>query len=58
MIEGISDKDLEYSGNGGVAVGGFTWSMHFTWRSVPESEKKRRNSSVDSIRYAANSTGI
>ncbi|XP_013399939.1 polypeptide N-acetylgalactosaminyltransferase 13-like isoform X2 [Lingula anatina] len=30
-IDAIDSETLEYSKNGGIAVGGFTWSLHFTW---------------------------
>lgn len=53
MIDAINDKTLEYSRQGGLAVGGFTWSLHFTWRSVPEREQKRRKSEADPARYLA-----
>ena len=35
IVDAILDDTLEYSGNGGYQVGGFTWSMHFTWENVP-----------------------
>jgi len=50
MIDAINDKTLEFSMQGGLAVGGFTWSLHFTWRSVPEREQKRRKSEADPAR--------
>lgn len=50
MIDGIDDKTLEYSRGGGIAVGGFTWSLHFTWRSVPERDMKLRTSEADPVR--------
>ena len=52
MIDAIDDKSLEYSKNGGVAVGGFTWSLHFTWREVPAHEKLRRQKPYNPTRYA------
>ncbi|XP_071101953.1 probable N-acetylgalactosaminyltransferase 9 [Haliotis cracherodii] len=42
IIDAINDNTLEYSGNGGYNVGGFSWSMHFTWRDIPEREKVHR----------------
>ena len=42
MVDAIDDHTLEYSMNGGVQVGGFTWSLHFTWRRVPQHEVERR----------------
>lgn len=51
MIDAIDDKTLEYSSNGGVAKGGFSWSLHFTWESVPDVPNKWRNSTTDPLRY-------
>ena len=51
MIDAIDDKTLEYSSNGGVALGGFSWSLHFTWESVPDVPNKWRNKTTDPIRY-------
>lgn len=53
MIDAIDDKTLEFSKGGGLSVGGFTWSLHFTWRSVPEREMKRRLSEADPVRSVA-----
>ena len=50
MIDVIDAHDLEFSGNGGVAVGGFSWSLHFTWRDVPEKERLRRGHQTDPLR--------
>ena len=38
----IDDKTLAFYGSGGggdPSVGGFTWSGHFTWESIPEQVK-------------------
>jgi len=51
MIDAINDKTMEFSRQGGLAVGGFTWSLHFTWRGVPDHEQKRRKSEADPARY-------
>jgi hypothetical protein len=35
----IDDKTITFFGSGGggdPSVGGFTWSGHFTWESLPE----------------------
>jgi len=50
MIDAINDKTLQFSQQGGLAVGGFTWSLHFTWRAVPEREQKRRKTEADPAR--------
>ena len=55
MIDTINDKTLEFSSIGVVAVGGFTWSLFFTWRDVPQSEMKRRKSDADPIRCVQSS---
>ncbi|KAK7109710.1 hypothetical protein V1264_013701 [Littorina saxatilis] len=51
----LIDKDtLQYGGTGSFSVGGFWWSLHFSWRPIPEHEQKRRaalpNGSVSPIR--------
>uniref|UniRef100_A0A0L8I360 Ricin B lectin domain-containing protein n=3 Tax=Octopus bimaculoides TaxID=37653 RepID=A0A0L8I360_OCTBM len=33
-IDAIDNKDLEYSNNNGIAAGGFSWSLHFTWDPI------------------------
>lgn len=51
MIDAISDETLHVSENGGEAVGGFTWSLHFTWHQTFEREMERRRSLADYIRF-------
>ncbi len=51
IIDVISSKTLDYNGGGGHSVGGFWWSLHFSWRPLPEREKARRKSRTDPIRY-------
>jgi len=53
MIDAISDKTLEFSRQGGLAIGGFTWSLHFTWRSIPQREQQNRKSDADPARYTS-----
>lgn len=31
IIDAIDDNTLEYSSQGGYQIGGFSWSLHFTW---------------------------
>lgn len=39
----LIDKDtLQYGGTGSFSVGGFWWSLHFSWRPIPGHEKERR----------------
>ncbi|XP_048755192.2 probable N-acetylgalactosaminyltransferase 9 isoform X2 [Ostrea edulis] len=42
IVDAIDSGTLEYSKNGGYQVGGFSWSMHFTWRDVPDRDKTHR----------------
>jgi len=50
-IDLIDQQRLTYNGVGGSAVGGFWWSLHFSWREMPPSERKRRTSVTDPVRY-------
>ena len=49
-IDVIDANDLSYGGVGASSVGGFWWSLHFSWRSIPDHENKRRKTSTDPIR--------
>jgi len=45
IIDGIDASSLAYQGGGGgshIAVGGFTWSGHFTWEDLPSSVSANR----------------
>lgn len=42
IVDAVMAETLEYSRNGGYQVGGFSWSLHFTWRNVPDRDKKSR----------------
>lgn len=50
MVDAIDAASLEYSNQGGVQVGGFTWSLHFTWENVPKHEQDRRETSFSPTR--------
>jgi hypothetical protein len=41
----IDDKTIAFygGGSGDPSVGGFTWSGHFTWESLPEQVKHNQN---------------
>jgi hypothetical protein len=44
----IDDKTITFYGSGGggdPSVGGFTWSGHFTWESLPEQVATSRQTS-------------
>lgn len=42
IVDAIDAHTLEYSKNGGYQVGGFSWSLHFTWRDVPSRDLVHR----------------
>lgn len=51
IIDFISAENLAYSGDRTVgSVGGFWWSLHFRWDSIPEEEMKRRKSPIEYVR--------
>ena len=52
IIDVIDDKTLEYyHGNGNYfQVGGFTWSGHFTWIDISQTELVRRGSAIGPTR--------
>ena len=52
-IDVIDANQLRYNGVGGRSVGGFWWSLHFSWRPMPKREIERRTSPTDPIRYFA-----
>ncbi|XP_069675879.1 polypeptide N-acetylgalactosaminyltransferase 1-like isoform X2 [Periplaneta americana] len=62
IIDVIDDKTFEYmyskSSLDFFQVGGFTWSGHFTWVSVPESEQARRGSPVSPTRSPTMAGGL
>lgn len=49
-IDNIDQETLNYGATGSFSVGGFWWSLHFTWRPIPDHEQKRRKSDIDLIR--------
>ena len=48
-IDGIDDKTLAFHGGGGTqsAYGIFTWSLFFTWGSIPDRVRKNIKSPAD-----------
>ncbi|XP_066977133.1 probable N-acetylgalactosaminyltransferase 9 isoform X2 [Macrobrachium rosenbergii] len=60
IIDVIDDKTLEYyNGNGRYfQVGGFTWSGHFKWIEISESEQRRRGSPVGPTRSPTMAGGL
>ena len=51
VIDVIDWNTFEYLGNAGEPqIGGFDWSLVFTWHTTPEREQKRRKSKIDVIR--------
>lgn len=49
-IDVIDAHTLRYNGVGGRSVGGFWWSLHFSWRPLPQREQRRRKADTDPIR--------
>jgi polypeptide N-acetylgalactosaminyltransferase len=45
-IDNIDDKTMYYSGGGSGGYGIFTWSMFFTWGSIPERVRKTMKSHI------------
>lgn len=60
IIDVISDDTFEYHYRDPsiVNIGGFDWNLRFTWRPLPERERKRRNNSWDPIRTPTIAGGI
>lgn len=57
-IDNIDHNTLSYGGTGSFSVGGFWWSLHFTWRPIPAHEQKRRKSEIDLIRSPTMAGGL
>ncbi|CAF1460935.1 unnamed protein product [Rotaria sp. Silwood1] len=47
MIDMISDHDMSYGGTGSGSVGGFWWSLHFTWIPTPQRILDAQKSKID-----------
>ncbi|PSN45103.1 Polypeptide N-acetylgalactosaminyltransferase 1 [Blattella germanica] len=62
IIDVIDDKTFEYmyskSASDFFQVGGFTWSGHFTWVTVPEEEQIRRGTPVSPTRSPTMAGGL
>ncbi|KAJ9592475.1 hypothetical protein L9F63_015891, partial [Diploptera punctata] len=62
IIDVIDDKTFEYmyskTASDFFQVGGFSWSGHFTWITIPEQEQVRRGSSVAPTRSATMAGGL
>lgn len=58
MIDVISSSSMAYYGGGSGSIGGFSWSMHFTWENIPDFELKRRKSRVEPIRSPTMAGGL
>lgn len=51
VIEVIEADDFSYKASDVIYErGGFTWDLFFTWKAIPESERKRRKDETDAIR--------
>ncbi|BFZ02126.1 hypothetical protein BsWGS_05164 [Bradybaena similaris] len=57
-IDLIDKNTLQYGGTGSYSVGGFWWSLHFSWRPIPQREMDRRRSNIDPIRSPTMAGGL
>ncbi|XP_046350020.1 probable N-acetylgalactosaminyltransferase 9 [Haliotis rufescens] len=57
-IDSIDKDTLQYGSTGSFSVGGFWWSLHFSWRPIPQRERERRKSNVDPIRSPTMAGGL
>jgi polypeptide N-acetylgalactosaminyltransferase len=46
-IDSIDDKNMAYHGGGDSGYGIFTWSLFFSWGSMPDRIRQKRKSHVD-----------
>lgn len=58
MIDVIDAQSLSYYGGGSSSVGGFWWSLHFNWQTIPERERNRRKTSTETIRSPTMAGGL
>ena len=54
VMDIIDDSTFQYKSfdTSSINIGGFDWSLQFTWISISDREKRRRKSDVSPIRYA------
>ncbi|CAH1789536.1 unnamed protein product [Owenia fusiformis] len=58
MIDVIDSHSMSYSGIGASSVGGFWWSLHFSWHGIPSHEAARRKKLTDPIRSPTMAGGL
>ena len=59
QIDSISSRTMEYFGSDNIgSVGSFRWSLHFTWMSIPDRERRRRKSPIDPVRSPTMAGGL
>ncbi|EDO37266.1 predicted protein, partial [Nematostella vectensis] len=59
VIEVINADDFRYQASDVIHErGGFTWDLFFTWKAIPEAEKKRRKDETDYIRSPTMAGGL
>ena len=55
VIEVINADDFGYQTSDVIHErGGFSWDLFFTWKAIPEEERKRREDETDYIRHVTN----
>jgi len=54
VMDIIDDSTFEYKpfDTQSINIGGFDWSLQFTWIGISDREKQRRPSDIAPIRYA------
>ncbi|XP_059168210.1 probable N-acetylgalactosaminyltransferase 9 isoform X1 [Physella acuta] len=57
-IDLIDKNTLQYGGTGSASVGGFWWSLHFSWRPMPNREVQRRSSPIEPYRSPTMAGGL
>lgn len=60
VIDVIEDDSFryQYGSAKSTSIGGFDWSLQFTWHGIPDVERQRRNNDVAPIRYIAMLPGL
>ncbi|XP_014664992.1 PREDICTED: polypeptide N-acetylgalactosaminyltransferase 13-like [Priapulus caudatus] len=49
MLDAIDSNTMEYSPQGGISIGGFSWGLHFTWLPIPLEAIRKRVHSTDPV---------
>ena len=47
---------MRFQGTGSNSMGGFTWSLHFTWVPIPDRVRAQQKTRVDPYMYLSDMT--